>query len=265
MTMSKRIIAVVSEKGGTGKSLWASSYVDHARNGLGLRVAAYDGDGSVGALAAVHGQRDGMGDVADRQTATEGVISYDIRHGAERATFLDSIDSGHDIIIHDLAGGCLSDLAGIVGEGDDGDIQGLTAAITGAGYRLSLVHLVSNLAAAADSVGRYVAAFGTGADHVAVLNKHFGTSADDFPFWAGGSARAALLAAGGVEIDMPALNRRTFAKVEALSLPLSRVLASRSLGLTERTHVNAYRQAFAASVTGIGNLLGLPAAADVAA
>lgn len=263
--MTKRIIAVVSEKGGTGKSLWASSYLDHARNGLGLRVAAYDGDGSVGALAAVHGLRDGHGEVADRQTASEGVITYDIRHGAERSTFLDSIDGGEAVIIHDLAGGCLGDLAAIVGDGDDGDIRGLVTAITGAGYRLSLIHLVSNLSAAADSVGRYVAAFGVGADHVAVLNRHFGSTADDFPFWSSGSARAALLAAGGVEIDMPGLNRRTYAKVEALSLPLSRVLAGRTLGLTERTHVQTYRQAFADSVASVGHLLGLPAATEAAA
>jgi len=262
----KRIIAVVGEKGGTGKSLWASSFLDYARNTLGRPVAAYDADGSVGALAAVHAVKGADGWPAAGQDPLTGVVWYDIRKEGERALFLDSVGTGDALILHDMAGGCLIDLAAIVaGGGDDGDLADLTAGLADAGYRLTLVHVLSEKMAAADSVGRYVAALGDAADHVAVVNRHFGTTAADFPHWAGGSARDAMLAAGGAETDMPALPRRTFARIEPWAEPLSASLtrptgmAADTLTTTERIQINAYRTAFEASVLTVADLLGLPA------
>ena len=105
---AKRVILVASEKGGVGKSVFARSLVDHLRNS-GATVAAYDADGSVGALVRVLGTRDG-GSIVQPQDATAGVGIYNIRSDEQRATLLDCISEGAPLIVHDLAGGSLADL-----------------------------------------------------------------------------------------------------------------------------------------------------------
>ena len=89
---SKRTILIASEKGGVGKSVVCRTLVDYLRQ-RGVRVAAYDADGAVGATLRVLGARDANGRLVETQDPTVGVGYYAGRNDAERPVLLDCIES----------------------------------------------------------------------------------------------------------------------------------------------------------------------------
>ncbi|MGV7034928.1 nucleotide-binding protein [Methylobacterium symbioticum] len=76
-TASKRAVFVTSEKGGVGKSVTARALIDQLRT-EGVRVAAYDADGSVGGLVRVLGIRDAHGNLVRDQDPVTGVDYYNV-------------------------------------------------------------------------------------------------------------------------------------------------------------------------------------------
>lgn len=260
----KRVALIASEKGGVGKSVEARALIDHLRS-EGIRVAAYDADGGVGALIRVLGTRNCDGRVAEDQDPVEGIGYYNVRADNERNTLLDAISTGENLIVHDLAGGSLADLTKIV-DGGEG-LDGLLAAFDEHGYRLTIIHVLSPEIGAAQSVARWVELVGDQVDHVAVRNNRWGKSEADFPFWhgftdgkgvaKGGKTREKLLAMGGVEIDLPALPAGTYAKIDAENLSFSAAAADTSLTITERAHISKFRRDYAAALEPARPLLGL--------
>lgn len=68
----KRVVFVISDKGGTGKSTFARGYADHLRRKV-PGSALVDADGTVGQLLQFHGTRDSKGALEPKQDPTKGV------------------------------------------------------------------------------------------------------------------------------------------------------------------------------------------------
>ncbi|MBL0406927.1 hypothetical protein JKG68_23585 [Microvirga aerilata] len=261
---SKRAILIANEKGGVGKTAWAISFVDIMRQD-GVPVAAYDADGGVGGLGRLLGTRSEAGDRTAQQDPLVGVGFYNGRSERERDMLVNSIDEGHPLMVHDLAGGLLTDLTRILDA--EKNLDEFLATFEDNGYRLTFVHVISNVIAASQSVGRYLKLVGDRADHVAVINRNFGKMNDDFPFWygfvdpqgkeIGGKTRSEFLALGGVEIEFPALPAGTWAKLDALAIPFTQARGHTSLTLVERGQVQKFMREFRQSLEPARSVLGL--------
>jgi hypothetical protein len=259
-TKLKRLGMISSEKGGVGKSFFGISLIDFLRSS-GASPAAYDADGSVGSLLRILGTRDDAGKLLADQDPVVGAGYYNIR-AAERNLLLDSISRGDKHIVHDLAGGTLRDIMTIVDAGES--VSGLLDAYEEYNYRVTVVHVMSPTAAAVQSIGRHLEAFGDRADHVAVRNLFWGKK---FPFWngftdgagvlRGGKTRELFQSMGGVEIDMPALANETFAKMDAENLSPANAARNSYLTLTERSQVAKFRRDCSAAIEPARAFLGL--------
>lgn len=262
--LKKRLVLVVNNKGGVGKSVVSRALLDVYRSN-GKAVHAFDADGGVGSLLAAYGTRNGDGRLTQEQDPAVGVGYYDVRADGSRNKLLDSLGSGAPLILHDLAGGSLGEIRRIVDDGDG--VDGFLDAVEGQGYRIVLVHVLSNVQGATASVREYLDAFAGRADHVAVVNKAWGRDDSDFPFWygftkpdgakVGGNTRADLLGKGGAEVAFPALQPGTFAKVEAANVPYSKAADSPDLTITERAHLSKFNKAALAAFLEAKDKLGL--------
>jgi hypothetical protein len=259
----KRVVLVASEKGGVGKSVVSRTLIDWLRSN-GHRVAAYDADSAVGATFRVLGERDDSGALLPTQDALRGVAYYNGRAEGERNIILDSIESGENLFVHDLAGGLLADLTRIV-DAEEG-LSSLLDAFEVNGYRLTILHVISPDIGSAQSVGRWLDLTGERVDHVALVNAKWGKPPSDFPYWygfdanglrKGGKTREKLLAAGGVEVVFPALPAGTFSKLDAENVRFSEADKAGILTITERSHVAKFIKDFEAAFVPIRPYMGL--------
>lgn len=247
----KRLILVVSSKGGVGKTtfgrLLADAYLDQ-----GIKAEVFDGDGQVGGLARVH---------------TDAAF-YDLRSDDDRHILLNSVGSDADVILHDLPGGSVTELTKIVDDGSGQSVDGLVATLADLNVKLTLVHVIDNELESAQSVAKYMELFGAdGVDHVAVLNMRESRNAKaDFLYWFGyeqngerksGKARAAMLNAGGVEFEMPSLQAGARAHIKELNLRFRECADHPDLTITERAVANQFVRAFRKNVAAAAGPLGL--------
>jgi hypothetical protein len=258
-SLEKQCVLTVSQKGGVGKSSVNVSVIDALRSS-GSRLAAYDGDGAVGSLLKILGTRGADGNLLQEQDPCVGVGYYDIR-GEDRNQLLDSIAGAESLVMHDLAGGALGDVTRVVDSGDG--VAGLLDAYKAYGYNVTVIHVMSPAAAATQSVARCLDLFGDAVDHVLVRNLFWGRN---FPFWQGytdgtgtrrgGKTRDRFLEIGGIEIDFPALQPGTFAKLDAANLAPSKAADSLVLSITEKSQVKKFRQDVWASLQPARRVLG---------
>jgi hypothetical protein len=258
----KRLLGIVSGKGGVGKTMTARALLDVMRS-ENVKVAAFDADGAVGGLVRLYGQRADDGKVMDSQDPMVGVAFYDLRSDRERNTLLDSVALDASVILHDLPGGSTIDMQRIV-DGGDG-VSGLLDTLEFHGLRMTLIHVVDNEIESAQSVGSHLEMFGNRVDHVAVLNMRECKSLTDFPYWNGyvqdgqeryGKARKRLLEIGGKEILLPAMPPATRAKVNAERLTFTAAVQSTTLTITERAHVSKFLREFTMNLEPARKVLG---------
>lgn len=250
---TKRLVLVVSGKGGVGKTTFARLMTDVYRE-RNTKASIFDADGQIGGLARVYHD--------------SGVQFYDLRQDTDRATLLNSIASDADVILHDLPGGSRFEISKIVDDGTGESVGGFLSALREHEVRLTLVHIIDNEIESAQSVGQYLDVFGTDSvDHVAVLNmRESRDSKADFPYWAGyeingqrryGKARDRLIAAGGIEISMPAMQVGTRSKIGALNLRYSDCARHPELTITERSIASQFLREFRKAVEPAAGFLGL--------
>jgi hypothetical protein len=260
---AKRVVGIVSGKGGVGKTMTARALLDIYRS-EGVRAAAYDADGAVGGLVRLYGTRADDGAIVEVQDPLDGVSFYDLRSDRERNTLLDSIALDAGVILHDLPGGSMVDVQRVVDNGEG--VTGLLDTFELHGTRMTLLHVVDNEIESAQSVGVHLDLFGDRVDHVAIINMRECKGLSDFPYWAGyevggvrkyGKARERLLAMGGKEILLPALQPATRAKVNAERLTFSKAKDAPSLTITERAHVAKFLRDFTANLEPARKVLGL--------
>lgn len=261
---AKLLILVVNNKGGVGKSVIARQLADILRE-TKKTVEVYDTDGGTGSLLLSNGSRDENGGLLKEQDPRKGVGYFDIRSDKDRAKLLNNLASGADVIVCDMAGGSLSEISRIVDDGDG--ITGFAEAVKAQSYKIVIVNVLSNVQGATTSVRDYLRAFGDNAEYVAVINKAWGKTEEDFPFWygfttsdgtqKGGKTRADFLAAGGKEIHFPALQPGTFAKVDAAQVPFAKAANNNDLTITERAHLSKFNKAAREAFLEVANVVGL--------
>jgi len=260
--MSKRLILVIGQKGGTGKSTASRAILDRLRRD-GIPTAAYDGDGAdVGQFYQFYAAKNSAGDLVDPQDPLTGVVAYDVRHPRERDALLNSLATGADVIIHDLPGGSLLPLLSITGSAD-----ALVDQVGRYGYRVTLIIVLSPAFASALITGDIVAAFGTAVDYVAIKNLALGLD-EDFRIFdgyvdgegaKGGKGKAALLASGGRIITMPRtlLEAGTYWLIDLYDLPFAAATDDPRLTISDRSRSHGFVTEFDRQLSTVGPFLGL--------
>jgi hypothetical protein len=275
MTHSKRrtvLAMTTSLKGGTGKSFLASAFLDVLRHRQ-VPVAAFDADGAIGALSAMHAERDEMDRMLDQQDAGTGVVAYNIRDES-RTRLIDSLACPEPLILHDLAGGSLADLQRLF---DDRDGLGnFLRTAERLGITLAFLHTITPDRGSVESVAIHMDLSEPYRDsaldirHVAILNRRAAPRDSDFPVWFGdrdpagvpfgGRTRARFLEAGGIEMNLPAVEARTAELVKRLQIPWRQAVRDPRLQLTDQQRVQNFLEQFEAQMPeGLRNLAGLPA------
>lgn len=255
------LLMTTSLKGGTGKSFFACAALDYLRT-QNHPVAAYDGDGTIGTLSAMHASKDAKGNHQDHQDPLTGVVGYNVRDDS-RALLIESSQQHNGVLLHDLAGGALFDIKRIFDDQDG--FSNLFNVFQNLNIRPVFCHLITSDKSTVDSTARHLdmmddlGDIGQNADHLAVLNLRGMLKRDDFPFWygfkasdghkKGGKTRDRLLARGGVEMTLPHINEGTLALAKNCNMPLSKAVHETSLTVVERQRIQNFNMAFANAVT----------------
>ena len=244
--MTKRVVFICSQKGGAGKSTLARVLVECLR--AEDRVcAAYDADDNVGQLLQYQGQRDTRGKLLIEQDPLHGCGYFDIRSEDDRDVLVNALALETPVIVFDLPGGVVHELAQVL---DDGvQPTGLIDVYRHSGYAVTVVIVMTPVIASVRTVQHTQQTFGPDVDYVAVKNFAFGTP-EAFVLFDGSDDAAlalpvsqgkqALLEQGGAIIDLPELNRRTYALLDRYSLRFLDAVDDTRLPLADRQRVKQW-------------------------
>ena len=223
----KRVVPIISQKGGVGKSTCSRGLVDVARS-AGITTAAYDADGGVGQLLAHYGERDSNGSLMVNQQAARGVEYFDVRDVFARETLVNVIDAPAQLVVIDLPGGSMDAIAAVV----PGGLPGLLDTWVEEGWDVRVVHVITSLKACALEVLRVVEALGPHAASLRVA-KNLGISDPNaFYIFEGdgegryGGPKTALVEAGGKVFDVPRIRSRTYTWVDEFTMRFSEAAAN---------------------------------------
>ena len=267
--MKKKLIFIVSEKGGCGKSVFSKLLSESYRDKK-IKSSIYDTDGSTKSLIRAMGNKDENGKLIKNQSSLDGIGYYNIHDDKERAQLVNSLDDDANVILHDLAGGALADIKRICDDGNSIDNL-LNTIIDDLDTKLILIQPINTLADTALSVAMWNKAVGNRAKQIVVKNTAFGAcnkdDGDTFDIWngyknnsgviVGGTIRKSFLENGGIEIVMPAMPSRTFAKVDNMACSFGDALKSKDLTIVERSHIKNFIKSFDESLSSIKSIIGM--------
>jgi hypothetical protein len=221
---NKKIVLVLSDKGGTGKTLFSRGVVDHLiRNNLQQYTLFVDGDGEVGQLLQFYKQ--------DR------VISAQIANEQYRDQFVDILESQQPLIIVDLPAASITHLARL------NDEIAFFQVVKDYGYDLIFCNVLSPFKAAVRSVKAMIELAGDQAQYVVVKNRFFGDD-NEFHLYETGQGKQLLAAHQGQEIGMPKLSTGVLAELDSLNLPFYEAVESTQLKLAYRCRINQWLKEF---------------------
>lgn len=228
---TKRLIMVLSDKGGTGKSLFTRGLADYLiRHQLINSVLLVDGDGEVGQLLQFY--------------KDAGVISAQIMDEKYRDEFMDILESQKPLIIVDLPAASISNLAKL-----DKEIN-FFQVVKNCGYQLTLCNVMSPFKASVRSVKAMIELAGTGANYVVIKNHFFGDDSD-FHLYESGRGKKALVKHSGLEVSMPKISTGVLAELDAKNLPFCQAVDDVQLKLAYRCRVNQWLKEFDAQIQGL--------------
>jgi hypothetical protein len=225
--MSKRLIAYIGDKGGSGKSFGATVHATVLHR-AGLAPVLVDTDGEVGHLARMFGVRDKAGMLLKEQPP-EGVRRFKFHQDErDRVEIASILDEGHELVLIDLPAASVTLLRAM--EAD----YGFFRLAHENGYAVTLVVVVTPDEASLASV-RAAAALDPLADLVMLRNAAFGDK-EDFVVWDGSvkenikpaKGKAVLAERNGADLTLPMLNRGTVALVGALKISFEKAASTSS-------------------------------------
>ena len=265
----KTTIAALTDKGGVGKSTVTRAIIELTRHHLTVpgshRVLGMDGDSENGQLVSFLGNRDADGHLLPEQDPLTGIDYFDARSPRERGVLLDMAEREEELLAFDLPGGSLSDFAELNENLRPRDLVDIHREN---GRRFVVLLPISPLLASISSVLTAITMFGPDADYLVVMNMASGRN-EDFVLWhegiidrhgrhIGGKARAALEAAGGRVLLMPALAPGIYARIDAVGLSFTEALSSPLLPLSQRLSCRRWLHDWTEQLDTIADLLALP-------
>ncbi len=227
MSISKKAIFVLSQKGGVGKTTCSRALLDylrHPEDGSAPKatVAAFDGDKNIAQLADAYGIKDKEGKylrAANETDPISGVALFDARSKKGAETMASALDAGADILLFDLPGGSVGDMKTVFG-----NMERFLDEYRESGYEIWVIIVINHLFASAKNIRTVIDIWGDSARYVVV--KNLGQADDDqFVFFDGpeaeraGDPAALVESVGGRVIRMPALDPDTYAKIDADAIP----------------------------------------------
>ena len=255
----KRLICVLSDKGGIGKTVASLCIADVLRNRWNVDTSVYDADGDVGTCVRVLGTRDEAGMLIANQEPKTGCGFFQIRNEDGWSMLLKCVADGAERILVDTAGGSSSYFQNVVDFGNG--VSGLLDAYECEGYRPTLIHMLSTDIASIQSIASYYRMFGSRADHVVIQNHLFslrGSTAErTFTDWYGSNTRQRILECGGIELELPALPKDVLNNVYRLNKSFTPALSDPSISLIDRSLVRSLIKNVEASLSQIKPFLGV--------
>lgn len=227
--MGKKAVFVMSQKGGVGKSTFARGLLDHLRrykpdgSAATAKTIAFDLQPEVNQLGIAYGLKkrdDGRGgmiydDAANLSSPFAGVLSLSLKDDKDVEMLGEALDYGADILLFDLPGGSIDEMKSVFGT-----LQEFVGEYSAAGYEIVVAMALTYLAASAAGVEEIMKVWGPSTKYVAVLNLGQAPR-EDFIFFDGeraerfGYPKDLIEAAGGLVVEMPALQQSTYALVDA--------------------------------------------------
>lgn len=265
----QRLVTILSvkTKGGVGGSHLAMAIATALRMSAkdAFATVLVDLDGSTGTSIARMGERDADGRLLDEQSAEAGVVPIDLFDPEERGRLFEVVEGGDRFVILDGPAASLSMFRNLT--------ENLTAADFVAhnracGRELVVMVPVTPHLASLTTVREAIETFGNDVHYVAVRSMR-GCSEGDYVLWnepefrnkygrtVGGRSKAALAAAGGSVLDMPALRTGVLARVEALQVPFHEAPRSTLLTAAERLSVANWLHAWTGQLDTVRGPLGL--------
>lgn len=257
----KRFILVITDKGGTGKSVFARLLADRYRRD-GMHAVLVDADGEVGQLYQHYAVLGPDGEPLIQRPG-EGVLTVGFNAGErERDRLLEVLDHEADLVLVDMPAGSLTELAQL--DRDSGFFEELERA----GYRPTFVNVLSPFRASTRTVRQMIELCGKRADYVVVVNRWFG-DVDDFYLWFGdgaevaqSSGRTLLQDCGGSEIELPQLQAGVMVAVDEMMAPFTAAAAEDApLRRAQRSRLIRWLQEADRQLDRAAPLLGLDGAA----
>jgi hypothetical protein len=251
----KRFVMVCGDKGGTGKSLMARALADRIRREQ-RDALMIDGDGEIGNLFQFYAKLDGHGEPVSGQVA-EGVVPIRFTGPErERDQLLAAVDPGRPLILADMPAASLTQLKQF------DDDTGFFAELARAGYRPTLVNVLSPFSASTRTVREMIGLAGKRADYVVAINQWFGDREDFFLWYGHGDSPPStgytmLSGYGGIEIAFPKLQAGVLVAIDELLLTFSDAREDTRLTTPQRSRLHRWMQAVDAALDEAADYLGL--------
>lgn len=234
----------ISDKGGSGKSAVARGLADYYRAN-GVAAMFVDGDGEVGQLLKIYGERDEAGRISSRQTPGVGVLSFAL-HGAtsDREKIATVLDHRAEIVLCDFPAAGLTVLEKTQEE------FGFLDEVKAEGYRPVFVNPITPFAASMRTVKRMAALGGADCEYVVLRNEAFTESNEDWIVWNGSedgsirpsSGKKTLAEIGGIEIGLPKLRMGAMALIDEYNLTYEQACSDLRMPRYHRKYVQLWRK-----------------------
>lgn len=246
----KRMVLVISDKGGTGKSTFSRAYGDWLRRHV-KDAFLQDADGGVGQLLQFIGQRGKDSRLNIEQNGLIGVRYFSIFEARQRDAIVDGIDGGATRVLIDMPAGTVALLAEINGE------IGLFDLAKRQGYGVTIVNVITPMLASVRTVGTILDAFGEQPEigFVVVKNAFFGPESDDWKIYNESRGRIDLLERGGLELTMQPMRMLTFSQVDYHSLGFTAATVDARLKTADRSVAFRWLQQMDREIELAGGLL----------
>lgn len=219
-TTDKHMLLVLSDKGGTGKTLFSRGLADYLQRHQQLEhTLLVDGDGEVGQLLQFY--------------RNFGVISAQITKPDQRDDFINILESDKNRIVVDLPAASLTHLTALEAE------MGFLDLVKTHGYRLTLCNVISPFKASIRSVKAMAEWAGSQADYVVIKNRFFGLD-EEFHLYQSGQGKKAMDHYNGLEIELPMISSGVLAAIDVLNQPFCQALESPELKLAYRCRINRW-------------------------
>lgn len=244
----KRLILVLGNKGGVGKTTFARFAAELLRHKRASALIV-DGDGTVGQLLKALGARGDDGKLVYPQPREGGVATFSF-HGDERDrdAIADMTETDAETVLIDLPAASLTYLERLESE------TGFLASVA----ERATVTIVSLITPDEETRRGLIDAIHLvpNATHVAVCNRHFGDE-KSWQVWAQSPARATLVESGGIEVALPSLHERIADALKQHHVPYLAGESWDGLGVLDRGRVQRWVARASADIAPAYQALGL--------